>query len=141
MRGKIAFPSTRRGEEFSIAGVLGDNGLEVGGDGCVGFVPPGGVAGGSTKGDPPEPPSGPLEPPDCAAAGTAVAAVEPGQASVRKEPRASAFSPLRQRATTRNLYAVPGSSPASVVRAVTSVRATVDGDQIPYRSSTPTSRT
>ena len=43
----------------------------------------------------------------------------------------SAFCPVRQRATTRNLYAVAGSRPASVVRAVSSVRATVDGDQIP----------
>src|SRR4026208_25118 len=41
MRGKIAFPFTRSGEELSIAGVLGD-GVEVGGEGCIGFAPPGG---------------------------------------------------------------------------------------------------
>jgi hypothetical protein len=39
--------------------------------------------------------------------------------------------PLRQRVTTRKRYVVAGSSPASVVREVSAVCATVVGDQIP----------
>ena len=140
MRGKTATPFTRIGAESSTVGVPGGRGLEVGGDvGCVG-VTPGGSEGGRTNGDPP--PSEPVPPaPTWAEAGTAVAAVEPGQGSVRNEPRASAVMPFRQRATTRNLYDVFGSRPARVVRDVSSPRAAVVGDQIPKRSSTPTSRT
>ena len=93
-------------------------------DGGAG-VTPGGSAGGSTNGE--------AEPEDdmSAAAGTAVAAVDDGQGSVRNEPRASALMPLRQRATTRNRYVVAGSSPDSVVRAVSASWATVVGDQMP----------
>src|SRR5262245_29833167 len=142
MRGKIAFPFTRSGAELSLTGVPG-GGLELG---CAvvgaGGLPPGGSGVGRMKGDPPvPPPAPPSEPPAWTPTGAAVAAVEPGQASVWNEPRASAFVPSRQRATTRNRYCVAGSRPASVVRAVSSVRAAVVGDQIPYRSSTPTSRT
>ena len=96
MRGKIALPLTRSGEELSTSGVPAGSALDAGGvAGCVG-VTPGGSAGGSTKGDP-----FPAVAVASAAEGVAVAAVEPGQGSVRNDPRASAVMPFRQRATTR----------------------------------------
>jgi hypothetical protein len=92
----MALPFTRNGEELSTSGVPGGRGLDAGGAaGCVG-VTPGGSAGGSTKGDPL-----PAVAVASAAEGVAVAAVEPGQGSVRNDPRASAIMPFRQRATTR----------------------------------------
>ena len=126
MRGKTAFPLTRRGAELSTVGVPGGSGLEAGG--VVGWVgvTPGGSGGGRTNGE-----TLPEVAVDSAAVGLAVAAVAPGQGSVRKEPRASAVMPLRQRVTMRKRYVVAGSSPARVVRDVSAEWATVVGDQIP----------
>jgi hypothetical protein len=93
MRGKIALPFTRSGEELSTKGVPGGSEPVV--DGGAG-VTPGGSAGGSTNGE------AKLGPAASAAEGTAVAAVDDGQGAVRKEPRASLLTPFRQRATTRN---------------------------------------
>ena len=125
MRGKIALPLTRSGDELSTVGVPGGSVLELGGAGWLG-VTPGGSAGGRTNGDPP-----PVDGPASAAEGTAVAAVAPGHGSVRNDPRASAVIPFRQRVTTRKRYVVAGSRPASVVREVSSPRVTVVGDQMP----------
>ena len=126
MRGKTALPFTRSGDELSTVGVPG--GSPPGDcDGGVG-VTPGGSDGGSTNGEPLPPPGVAAV---SAAAGTALAAVEPGHASVRNDPRASAFIPLRQRATIRKRYVVAGSRPASVVRDVSAPCATVVGDQMP----------
>ena len=88
MRGKIALPLTRSGDELSTAGVPGGSVLEPGGAGWLG-VTPGGSAGGRTNGDPP-----PVDGPESAAEGTAVAAVAPGHGSVRNDPRASAVMPV-----------------------------------------------
>ena len=87
-------PFTRSGEELSTSGVPGGSALEVveGWDG----VTPGGSEGGSTNGEPL-----PVVAVALAAAGTAVAAVAPGQALVRKDPRASEVIPFRQRVRTR----------------------------------------
>jgi hypothetical protein len=122
MRGKIALPFTRRGEELSTMGVPGGSAPVV--DGGAG-VTPGGSAGGSTNGE------AELEDALSAAAGTAVAAVADGHAAVRNVPRASPLIPFRQRATTRKRYVVAGSRPESVVRAVSASWATVVGDQMP----------
>ncbi len=126
MRGKTALPLIRSGDEFSRSGVPDGRAPEV----CPGLgVTPGGSEGGSTNGEP-----APVFPGvwvASAATGTAVAAVEPGHGLVRNEPRASEVRPFRQRATTRNRYAVAGSSPASVVRDVSADRVTVVGDQMP----------
>jgi len=122
MRGKIAFPFTRRGAELSTFGVPGGSGPE--GDGVPG-VTPGGTAGGSTNGEP-DPDDELVE-----GVGVATAAVEEGHGSVLKEPRASARTPFLQRTTTRKRYVVAGSRPVRVVRAVRAVCATVVGDQIP----------
>ncbi len=86
-------PFTRSGEELSTSGVPGGRALEVEGwDG----VTPGGSEGGSTNGEPL-----PVAAVALAAAGTAVAAVAPGQALVRNDPRASEVIPFRQRVSTR----------------------------------------
>src|SRR3972149_5451237 len=132
MRGKTALPLTRSGEEFSTSGVPVGSGLA--GEGGAG-VTPGGSAGGSTNGD------AVVGVAVWEATGPAVAAVADGHGSVRNEPRASVFMPFRQRATTRTRYVVEGSRPDSVVRAVSALCATVVGDQIPKRSSTPPSST
>jgi hypothetical protein len=83
-------------------GVPDGRGEDEGGvaDGGVGVTPDGGVGVGRTNGDPL---SVDVVVPDVAsaAAGTALAEVEPGQGSVRNEPRASDVVPLPQRATTR----------------------------------------
>src|SRR4029077_1038142 len=133
IRGKIALPFTRSGAELSTVGVPAGRPPPVLA-GAVG-VTPGGSAGGSTNGEPE------LELDPSAAPGTAVAAVALGQGSVLKDPRASLLKPLRQRATTRNRYVVPGSRPESVVRPVSELWATVVVDQTPNLSSTPTSST
>jgi hypothetical protein len=126
MRGKTAFPLTRSGDELVTCGVPAGSVLVLEGEvvGAAG-VTPGGRDGARTNGDPEAPEGAP------AAAGTAVAAKELGQGSVRKTPLTSRVNPFRQRATTRKRYVVAGSRPASVVRAVCALRATVVGDQIP----------
>jgi hypothetical protein len=93
MRGKTAWPFTLRGAETLARGVaLGSE--PVGGELAPGLTP-GGSAGGSTKGE--------AEPEGVPADGVdwAEAAMDPGQGSVLKEPRASERPPLRHLATTR----------------------------------------
>jgi hypothetical protein len=103
MRGKTALPFTRRGAELSTVGVPGGRGLAGGVEVGVVGVTPGGSFGGRTNGEPEVPPA-----PAAASAGSgvAVAAVEPGHASVRNDPRASAVMPFRQRARTWKRYVV-----------------------------------
>src|SRR5919108_5705293 len=121
MRGKTGTPLTCRGAEDSTFGVVWGSGLDVGGA----DPPPGGVGGGRMKGE--------SESPElfATAVGVTAAASEPGQGSVRKDPRESTRMPVRSRATSRKRYAVAGSRPESVVLSVRSPGTTVVGDQIP----------
>src|ERR671919_1361172 len=106
MRGKIAAPLTRRGEEETTFGVPGGSALPP--EGPPPDEPPGGFTGGRTNGD--------WEPVDVLSAVVALteAATWEGQGSVRKVPRSSERIPVRSRAVTRKRYVVAGSRPVRV---------------------------
>lgn len=139
MRGKTATPFTRIGAESSTVGVPGGRGLEVGGDvGCVG-VAPGGSDGGRTNGIRRRPSRClPRRPGRKRERRSRRSSQARGRCETSRAPPPSCRSASARRRGTCTPCSVRGgeSRPRREL-----ARAAVVGDQIPKRSSTPTSRT